>query len=105
MKKVIAILVAAGACCALLAADFWQMKKFTEWDEKEVAKILKDSPWCHTFTVEVKRQGGGGGNSGGNIGGQQNPNANPNRGMGGGGGGGRGGRVGSGGGGNMGGGG
>jgi hypothetical protein len=98
------ILLAAGACGVLLAADFWQTKKFTEWDEKEVKKILQDSPWCHTFTVEVKGGGGGGGGP-----------QNPNRGMGGGGnmggtggGGGRGGRGGGGGGmggGNMGGGG
>jgi hypothetical protein len=93
MKRIIPILLAAGAYCALFAADFWQTKKFTEWDEKEVKKILQDSPWCHTFTVEVKGSGGG-----------QNQGQNPNRGMGGGGGnmggggGGRGGRGGGGGG-------
>lgn len=102
--------MAAGACCALWAADFWQTKKFTEWDEKEVKKILQDSPWCRTFTVEVKGGGGGGQNQGGQNQGGQNPNRNMGGGnMGGmGGGGGRGGRGGGGGGmggGNMGGGG
>lgn len=86
MKKLIVTLLAAGACCALLAADFWTTKKFTEWDQKEVEKILKDSPWCQSFTVEAGKSGGG-----------------SNRGMGGagggmGGGGGRGGRGGMGGG-------
>ena len=92
MKKLILILLAAGACCALWAADFWQSKKFTEWNQKEVQKILQDSPWCHSFTVETGKKSGGGGSS------------NPNRGMGGGGGGmggggGKGGRGGGGGGG------
>jgi hypothetical protein len=93
MKRLALIFLAAGACCALGAADFWQTKKFTEWDQKEVVKILKDSPWSHTFTVETKRSGGGGssrGMGGGNMGGM-------------GGGGGRGGRGGGMGGGNMGG--
>ena len=101
--RLTAILLAAGAVSALWAADFWQTRKFTEWSEKEVEKILKDSPWSHTFTVEVRR-GGGGGGGGNRVGG------NPGRGMGGGnlggmsGGGGRGGRGdGIGGGGNMGG--
>ena len=100
MKKFILMLLATGACCALLAADFWQTKKFTEWDEKEVAKILKDSPWSRSFTVETGKSGGGGGKWRGG-------GSNPNRGMGGsggaGGGGGRGGRGGGGGmgGGNM----
>ena len=44
MKKFILTLLAGGACCTLLAADFWQNKKFTEWDEKEVKKVLQDSP-------------------------------------------------------------
>jgi hypothetical protein len=100
MKKFILILLATGACCALLAADFWQTKKFTEWDEKEVGKILKDSPWARSFTVETGKSGGGGGGKSGGGGG-----SNSNRGMGGSGGmGGGGGRSGRGGGGNMGGG-
>ena len=94
MKK-LALILAAGAVTALWAADFWQTKNFTEWNQKEVEKILRDSPWSHTFSVEVRRSGGGGNRGGGN----------PNRGMGGGGmggggmgaGGGRGGRGGGGG--------
>jgi hypothetical protein len=44
---------------ALTAADFWQKKKFSEWTEKEVQKMLKDSPWAHP--VEVRTDAGGGG--------------------------------------------
>ncbi len=29
----------------LLAADFWESKPYTEWDDKEIQKIFDDSPW------------------------------------------------------------
>jgi hypothetical protein len=106
MRKFMLTLLAGGACCALFAADFWQTKKFTEWDEKEVKKILQDSPWCRSFSVEVKGAG-----KGQNQNQSQNQGQNPNRNMGGGnmgggnmGGGGGGRRGGGGGGGGMGGG-
>jgi hypothetical protein len=74
MKKLVLILAALGAC-TLCAADFWQTKTFTDWSDKEVEKILKDSPWARTFSVETgksKSSGGGGSNrgmGGGNMGG------------------------------------
>ncbi len=83
---ILAGLVALGvAVSGLSAADFWQKKKFVEWDDKEVAKILTDSPWAKSFTVYLKGFGGGG-RGGGGMGG----------GMGGGGGRGGGGRGGGG---------
>ena len=61
-KRALAILVMVGlAAVALLAADFWKTKKFTEWTDKEVQKLLKDSPWARP--VEVRLGGGGGGMS------------------------------------------
>ena len=94
MVKRLVLLLAPFCALTLWSADFWQTKKFTEWSDKEVAKILKDSPWAHTLSVETGRgkSGGSGGSSsrgmgGGNMGGG---------GMGGGGG--RGGRGGGGGG-------
>src|SRR5512137_959862 len=37
------------ALCAVLSnaadKDFWCSKPYTEWNEKEVQKLLKDSPW------------------------------------------------------------
>ncbi len=66
----------------LFAADFWQQKKFTDWSEKEIAKLLSDSPWARQAlaTADTKgssggkggsgsSKGGGGKSSGGNIGG------------------------------------
>jgi hypothetical protein len=55
----------AGGVCALLAADFWQTKKFTEWNEKEVQKILSDSPWAAKVSIPRPPMGGPGGKGGG----------------------------------------
>ena len=41
--------VVAGA--ALVAADFWETKHFTTWSDKEVEKMLGDSPWSREVTV------------------------------------------------------
>jgi hypothetical protein len=66
----LAVLITLGlGAIALTAADFWQSKKFTEWSDKEVQKILRDSPWARP--VEVRLEGmGGGGMSGGGRGGR-----------------------------------
>jgi hypothetical protein len=56
------------AAVSLLAADFWQTKKFTDWSDKEVQKILRDSPWARP--VEVRLGGGGGAMMGGGGGGR-----------------------------------
>jgi hypothetical protein len=63
------------ACLALAvsawAGDPWKEKTYKEWDEKDVNKILADSPWSHPVTViAFWRSGGGsmptaGGRSGG----------------------------------------
>jgi hypothetical protein len=55
------------------AADFWTTKPFTEWNEKEVAKILSGSPWVAKVTISAPGgggfPGGGGGGGGGGRGG------------------------------------
>ena len=35
------------------AGDFWEMKKFANWSEKEVRKMLTKSPWTRTATMSV----------------------------------------------------
>ena len=52
------------------AADFWHAKKFSKWSDKEVSKLLRDSPWARSIgmRVEQQRRGsspGSGGSSGG----------------------------------------
>jgi hypothetical protein len=38
---------------SLMAADFWQSKPFTEWNDKEVRKVLTSSPWAHEVSVAL----------------------------------------------------
>ena len=72
------------ACAALVAADFWEEKEFTNWSDREVQKMLTDSPWAKRvnivmgglreeeasrFTGDGVNFGGGGGRRGGGDGG------------------------------------
>ena len=43
---------------ALLAADFWQ-KPYTDWSEKDAAKLLTDSPWAKSASVSMGGPAGG----------------------------------------------
>jgi len=80
------LVLALFAALPLLAADFWETKKYTEWSDKEVKKMLSDSPWAATITTGStvadtlpnppgmsggggSRGGGGGGGGGGDMGG------------------------------------
>lgn len=100
------------AAFALWAADVW-VKPYTEWNEKDVQKIMTDSPWAKKVSVAFEGMGGGGaggagggGGRGGGKGPQGSVGLDPGTdGNGGGGGGGRGGGKGGGGGGDVGGGG
>jgi hypothetical protein len=69
-------------CCAgavtLLAADPWQKKPFTAWNDQDVQAVLKDSPWAHELAILIKGRAddirdnnpaGGGGGGGGGMGG------------------------------------
>ena len=42
---------------ALAAADFWDEKDFTMWSDKEVEKMLRDSPWSRRVTIAIRGQG------------------------------------------------
>ena len=41
------------ASVALAAADFWEEKDFTTWSDKEVEKMLNDSPWSQGVRIAV----------------------------------------------------
>jgi hypothetical protein len=74
MLKKLSLLLFLGALC-IWAADFWVTKPFTEWNEKEVAKILDSSPWTAKVTIAGGADfggagGGGGGGKGGGRGGR-----------------------------------
>ena len=74
MLKKSSMLVLLCAVCAW-AADFWTTKPFTDWSDKEVQKIISDSPWAGKVTMSaglslsVPESGGGGGRGGGGRGG------------------------------------
>ncbi len=51
----------------VLAADFWQSKKPSEWTEKEARRIVENSPWVKEVqpTMNMQGMGGGGASRGG----------------------------------------
>jgi len=51
MKKICASLFVLGA--SVWAADFWQVKPFTDWSDKDVQKMLTNSPWAKSIGVNV----------------------------------------------------
>ena len=62
----------------LVAADFWQ-KPYTEWSDKDAAKMMTDSPWAKSASVSMGGPGGGAppampaGGGGGGFGGAGGP--------------------------------
>ena len=51
---------------ALWGADFWEKSEFTAWDEKEVQKMLFNSPWAQKALIaRPPGAGGAGGGPGG----------------------------------------
>ena len=64
-----------AGCCALtlIAEDFWLKKPYTNWGEKEAAKLLENSPWARQVSVSMggpqATEGGGGGRGRGRGGG------------------------------------
>jgi hypothetical protein len=72
MKKIAGLLFLFAFC--LMAADFWQ-KPYTEWADKDLQKMMTNSPWAHSVSVSmggpaVAPEGGGGGGRGGGGGGR-----------------------------------
>ncbi len=53
-------LLGVGAAI-LMAADFWEKKKFTEWSDKEVQKMLTNSPWARAVDIPLAGPSLGGG--------------------------------------------
>ena len=63
-------------CAVVAASEFWESKPFTEWSDKEVEKVLTDSPWAVLMAVPLPNRGpvptadtGGGERGGGGRGG------------------------------------
>jgi len=57
MKKIAGLLFLFAFC--LMAADFWQ-KPYTDWADKDLQKMITNSPWAHSASVAMGGPGGGG---------------------------------------------
>jgi hypothetical protein len=58
LKKILGIaIVVALAGAVAWADDFWDEKSFLEWDNKELRKMMTDSPWAKKAQVKVSRGG------------------------------------------------
>ncbi len=82
MKKIALSLLLLSGC--LFAADVWQTKPFTEWTDKDLQKILNNSPWAHSFTLptgggpsDFDSASSGGGGRGGRGGGGADQDSAP----------------------------
>lgn len=65
------------------AGDPWKDKPYTQWDEKDVKKVLLDSPWAKEVIVAARwRPGKGGGGSGSGGGGGRESSGPANMGSG-----------------------
>src|SRR5262245_42846407 len=40
-----------GALCPAWGKDFWDVKHYSQWDQKEAVALLSQSPWATTQTV------------------------------------------------------
>ncbi len=61
MKKPLLLAFPVAVCTfavSLLAADFWQAKPFTDWNDKDVQKMLQSSPWAKPFSVALSTGNG-----------------------------------------------
>lgn len=57
MKRIALVVLCTAASAALLAADFWLEKPYTEWSEKEANKLISDSPWTQTQIFQAPEYG------------------------------------------------
>ncbi len=67
MRKAILLsgLALLGLALALAASDPWDKKPFQQWSEKDVERVLKNSPWAKSVSVILGPPTAGGGGGGG----------------------------------------
>jgi len=72
--RLIALTAILLLAASVWAGDPWKDKPYTQWDEKDVKKVLFDSPWAKEVIVAAKwrsGKGGGGGSGSGGGGGRE----------------------------------
>ncbi len=58
-KQLLLVLTAAGLAVSVWADDFWGKMPFKEWSDKQVGKILNNSPWAKEVAAAFNMEGGG----------------------------------------------
>ena len=48
-------IVLLAACAVLTAADFWEEKELTDWSDRDVGRMMSNSPWAKRITVVFPR--------------------------------------------------
>ncbi|HYL75026.1 MAG TPA: hypothetical protein VEU96_12525 [Bryobacteraceae bacterium] len=48
------LIVLGATALALFAGDFWAKKPYTDWSEKDAARLLTNSPWSHDVVVVLE---------------------------------------------------
>src|SRR5687768_12899546 len=58
MRRLLAFSTALAVTCAVLsAAEVWDTKPYVQWSDKELEKLLNDSPWAGKASITHARQG------------------------------------------------
>jgi hypothetical protein len=63
-KRILGLLSCLAFVALAYAGDVWKDKPYKQWEEKDVRKILTDSPWAKTATVEARWRSQGGDSAG-----------------------------------------
>src|SRR5579864_5354751 len=67
-KRILGLLTSLLFVALAYAGDVWKAKPYKQWEEKDVRKILMDSPWVKTANVDANwRKSGGGGDVAGQL--------------------------------------
>ena len=60
-RRVILALVFTGSVLVWAAdKDFWDTKPYSEWNDREVEKLLMNSPWSKSVSLSMGMMGGPG---------------------------------------------
>ncbi|MGB2887764.1 MAG: hypothetical protein WBC04_08720 [Candidatus Acidiferrales bacterium] len=60
MRRIIMLAAALFLTVSLWAGDPWKDKSYQDWDEKDVHKIMNDSPWATKIEIESDKKEHGG---------------------------------------------
>jgi hypothetical protein len=57
MRRLTLFAIWIGVCAVPYAADVWDIKPYTDWSDKELDKVMTDSPWAGKAGLTHARQG------------------------------------------------